>query len=65
MSPRLGAAKPLIDEMLLEGLTAHRKQRPTAGRVLGRLAYENGMAELTYSSVRVPGGSVATARGRT
>ncbi len=49
-SPRLGAANPLIDGMLLEDLTACCRQRLTARRVLGRLVDEHGVAELTYSS---------------
>ena len=43
VSPRLGPAKPLIDAMLREDLTAPRKQRHTARRVLARLVDEHGM----------------------
>jgi len=52
VAPKLDPAKPLIDAMLREDLTAHRKQHHTARRVLARLVDEHGMAELTYSSVR-------------
>jgi len=52
VAPKLDPAKPLIDAMLREDLTAHRKQRHTARRVLARLVDEHGMDGLTYSSVR-------------
>lgn len=42
----------LIDAMLTVDLTAPRKQRHTARRVLARLVDEHGMTELTYSAVR-------------
>jgi len=51
-APKLDPAKPLIDAMLREDLTAWRKQRHTARRVLARLVDEHGMGELRYSSVR-------------
>lgn len=51
-SPKLEAAKPLIDAMLRADLTAWRKQRHTARRVLARLVDEHGMTEVTYSAVR-------------
>jgi hypothetical protein len=52
VSPRLGPAKPLIDALLREDPTVHRKQHHTARHVLARLIGEHGMEELTYSSVR-------------
>lgn len=52
VAPKLEAAKPLIDAMLVEDLTAWRKQQHTARRVLARLVDEHGMSELTYSAVR-------------
>jgi len=52
VAPKLEAAKSLIDAMLVEDLTAWRKQQHTARRVLARLVDEYGMAELTYSAVR-------------
>ena len=52
VAPKLEAAKPLIDAMLVEDLTAWRKQQHTARRVLARLVDEHGMTELTYSAVR-------------
>jgi transposase len=52
IAPKLEAAKPLIDAMLVEDLTAWRKQQHTARRVLARLVDEHGMNELTYSAVR-------------
>lgn len=51
-APKLGPAKGLIDAMLTEDLTAPRKQRHTARRVLARLVDEHEMTELTYSAVR-------------
>ncbi len=51
-APKLEPAKPLIDEMLRADLTAPRKQRHTARRVLARLVDEHGMAGMTYSTVR-------------
>jgi transposase len=51
-APKLDPAKTLIDAMLTEDLTAPRKQRHTARRVLARLVDEHGMTELTYSAVR-------------
>lgn len=52
VAPKLDPAKPLIDAMLREDLTAHRKQHHTARRVLARLVDEHGLDELTCSSVR-------------
>ncbi len=51
-APKLDPAKALIDAMLTEDLTAPRKQRHTARRVLARLVDEHGMSDLTYSAVR-------------
>jgi len=51
-APKLDPAKALIDAMLTEDLTAPRKQRHTARRVLARLVDEHGMTGLTYSAVR-------------
>jgi len=51
-APKLDPAKPLIDAMLREDLTAHRKQQHTARRVLARLVDEHGMHEVSYASVR-------------
>ncbi len=52
VAPKLDPAKPLIDAMLTEDLTAPRKQRHTARRVLARLVDEHQMTDLTYSGVR-------------
>jgi hypothetical protein len=51
-TPRLDAAKPLIDAMLRQDLDAPRKQRQTARRVLARLVDEHQLVEVCYSSVR-------------
>lgn len=51
-SPKLEPAKPLIDAMLREDVTAPRKQQHTARRVLARLVDEHGLIELRYSAVR-------------
>lgn len=51
-APKLDPAKPLIDAMLTADLTAPRKQRHTARRVLARLVDEHQMTDLTYSAVR-------------
>ena len=51
-APKLDPAKPLIDAMLREDLTAHRKQQHTARRVLARLIDEHGLHALSYASVR-------------
>ena len=51
-APKLDPAKELIDAMLTVDLTAPRKQRHTARRVLARLADEHAMTDLTYSAVR-------------
>jgi hypothetical protein len=50
-APRLDPAKPLIDGMLREDLTAPRKQRHTARRVWQRLVDEHQL-EVSYSTVR-------------
>lgn len=52
VAPRLDPVKPLIDAMLREDLTAPRKQRHTARRVLARLVDEHGVGDITYSTVR-------------
>jgi transposase len=51
-APKLEPAKALIDAMLTVDLTAPRKQRHTARRVLARLVDEHDMSDLTYSAVR-------------
>lgn len=51
-APRLDPFKSAIDEMLTEDLSAPRKQRHTARRVLARLAEEHGASDLSYSTVR-------------
>ena len=51
-APRLDPAKELIDAMLREDLTAPKKQRHTARKVLSRLIDEHGLTEITYSTVR-------------
>ena len=51
-APKLDPAKGLIDVMLREDLTAPRKQRHTARRILARLVDEHQLTELTYSAVR-------------
>ena len=52
VAPKLDPAKTLIDAMLVLDLTAPRKQRHTARRVLARLVDEQGFTDLTYSAVR-------------
>jgi transposase len=52
VAPKLDPVKPLIDAMLREDLTAPRKQRHTARRVLARLVDEHGVGDITYSTVR-------------
>jgi len=52
VAPKLDPAKGLIDAMLAEDLTAPRKQRHTARRILARLVDEHGLTDLTYSAVR-------------
>jgi transposase len=52
VAPKLDPVKPLIDAMLREDLTAPRKQRHTARRVLARLVDEYGVGGITYSTVR-------------
>ena len=52
VAPKLDPAKALIDAMLTVDLTAPRKQRHTARRVLARLVDEHDMTDLTYSAVR-------------
>lgn len=51
-APRLDPYKPAIDQMLLYDLTAPRKQRHTATRILDRLRDEHGATDLSYSTVR-------------
>lgn len=51
-SPKLDTFKPLIDAMLTEDLSAPRKQRHTARRVLARLIEEHSARSLSYSTVR-------------
>ncbi|MGO1316994.1 MAG: IS21 family transposase, partial [Cellulomonadaceae bacterium] len=51
-APRLDPCKPAIDEMLTYDLTAPRKQRHTATRILARLRDEHGATDLSYSTVR-------------
>ena len=52
VAPKLDPAKGLIDAMLMLDLTAPRKHRHTARRVLARFVDEHGMTDLTYSAVR-------------
>lgn len=52
VAPKLEPAKGLIDAMLTEDLSAPRKQRHTARRVLARLVDEHQFTDLTYSAVR-------------
>lgn len=49
---RLDQFKPAIDAMLRDDLTAPRKQRHTATRILDRLIVEHAATELSYSTVR-------------
>lgn len=49
-APRLEPFKSATDAMLVEGLTAPRKQRHTAGRVFAWLADEYSAVELSYSN---------------
>jgi transposase len=51
-APKLDPAKGLIDAMLMADLTAPRKQRHTARRILARLVDEHQLTDLTYSAVR-------------
>lgn len=51
-APRLDPYKPAIDEMVTYDLTAPRKQRHTATRILARLRDEHGATDLSYSTVR-------------
>jgi|GEM_PF-41768 len=51
-APRLDPYKPAIDEMLTYDLTAPRKQRHTATRILARLRDEHDATDLSYSTVR-------------
>jgi transposase len=51
-SPKLDPVKVHIDAMLLSDVTAPRKQRHTARRVLARLLDEHGARDITYSAVR-------------
>jgi len=58
-APKLDPFKPVIDLMLREDLTAPRKQRHTARRVLARLIEEHKVTDLSYASVA---GYVSTRR---
>jgi transposase len=51
-SPKLDPLKVHIDAMLLSDVTAPRKQRHTARRILARLVDEHGAQDITYSAVR-------------
>jgi hypothetical protein len=51
-APRLDPIKPLIEAMLREDLTAPRKQRHTARRVLARLVDDHDVRDVSYSTVR-------------
>ncbi|WP_288800115.1 IS21 family transposase [uncultured Arsenicicoccus sp.] len=51
-APRLDPYKPAIEEMLRYDLTAPRKQRHTATRILARLVDEHDATGLSYSTVR-------------
>ncbi len=51
-APKLEPVKVHIDAMLLSDVTAPRKQRHTARRVLARLIDEHGARDITYSAVR-------------
>lgn len=51
-SPRLAPFKDAIDAMLRADLTAPRKQRHTATRILARLVDEHDATGLSYSTVR-------------
>ncbi len=48
-APKLDPAKPLIDAMLREDLTAHRKQQHTARRILARLRDEHAVDDVSYA----------------
>ena len=50
-APKLDPFKPAIEVMLQADLTAPKKQRHTARRVLARLIAEHGVTELSYASV--------------
>ena len=52
VATRLAPFKAAIDGMLTEDLTAPKKRRHTARRILARLAEEHGALELSYSTVR-------------
>ena len=52
VAPKLDPAKVWIDAMLIEDLTAPRKQQHTARRVLARLVDEHDFRDVTYSAVR-------------
>jgi hypothetical protein len=51
-APRLDPVKPLIDAMLREDLTAPRKRRHSARRVLARRVDEHQVGDVSYSTVR-------------
>ncbi len=51
-APKLDRVAPLVDAMLREDLSAPRKQRHTARRVLARLVDEHGVDDVSYWTVR-------------
>ncbi len=51
-APKLEPVKVHIDAMLLSDVTAPRKQRHTARRILARLIDEHSAHDITYSAVR-------------
>ena len=53
-APKLDPAKPLIDAMLREDLTAHRKRQHTARRVLARLVDGRQMSEVSCIAIKNP-----------
>ena len=51
-APKLDRVAPLVDAMLREDLSAPRKQRHTARRVLARLVDEHDVGDVSYWTVR-------------
>ena len=51
VAPQLDPAKALIGEMLRGNLSAPRKQRHTARKILARLVDEHDMVDLSFWSV--------------
>ena len=51
-APKLDPFKPAIDAMLVEDITAPRKQRHTARRITARLLAEHNAYGVSYSTVR-------------